>query len=235
MPIPRTIHQMGCVCDCGCWYGCGCGCGQRPGGGRDAAPNAGGRHGTRSQRLVAATGSAVPRLLLPRRQPVGPGAVAAAGTWGGKALHHNNNKLNNSRKDWYERFEPTDSSTDSPHTRRTPDRIQASKCVRTWYLYEIINWYVNSITRANRRSANNFFTFFRSFFTDSTQNTPKMTDIDQNHWSNFSNLLGVSFYVYGITLHLFNSSKSAGIVKRTSHSKKGQGPKNINILLRYYN
>ena len=32
-------------------------------------------------------------------------------------------------------------------------------------------------------------------------------DIVQNWWSNFTNLLQVSFYVYGITLHLFNSIK----------------------------
>ena len=182
MPIPRTIHQMGCVCDCGCWYGCGCGCGQRPGGGRDAAPNAGGRHGTRSQRLVAATGSAVPRLLLPRRQPVGPGAVAAAGTWGGKALHHNNNKLkNNSRKDWYERFEPTDSSTDSPHTRRTPDRIQALECVKTWYIYEIINWYASVITRAHKKKRKQLFYLIGPFLRISSkihQKWPISTKID---------------------------------------------------------
>ena len=62
-----------------------------------------------------------------------------------------------------------------------------------------------------------------------------MTNIDQNYRSNFTNLLRVSFYVYGIMFHLLNSSKSAGIVKRTGHSsKKGQGLKNTNILVRYY-
>ena len=60
-------------------------------------------------------------------------ATAASGTGGGKALHHinnninNNNKLNNYRKDWYERFKPTDSLTNSLHASRTGGRISINE------------------------------------------------------------------------------------------------------------